>query len=919
MHRTSVKIGHFLRRCRLLACALVLFFCWAGLPRSQDGTSLTDVLHKLNPEEAQKAVDDLATKLPISVLGEEDGQFANDMIAAGKTASDYAEKISQGKHKEVGREIGRSLANATKKELVAQIEKRFDDPDSPVRKMLSSVQNNPEAYSKAARAVLNGDLEAATTVVGDEINKHAASTYDDLVQEGKDYWKGLAEEVIPGSDVLKKHGIDPVDTYVQGVEDWTEFVKDAKQAKDAYVFDCLHRRYTAAKTAHGSAAALDEVRQMGLAGFDCVTSRRADAPYLEETPEERANRDVLRGIAGMYRDAREATQRLTRETSTLAEYGTDLDEMADLIEAFEKGVREGSITRQQARGGFSNWVRKEIAGRRPKSRSRRASKVPQSGFAKVLWDMKSALSFPVNAAKKDLADFMSAVALILTDTFGKKKLSELTGLPEEDFLPKEEVEPIDEAKKETEADKQRKKQEQAAKEVEKELKCNPEYQKKSKGGLDPEFIPQETADKGPGYVDEEGCRPYGPAQRFDYIVSDENNADPGKADREHSKHARLMGACPHLASAVDTAGAQYAKGEIEAARATLQGVRAQLDADSATSACPELRARVVGNLGKIQRMADLLADLQESLTECAPQPLRRYHQQLATASHVSLVAARERLLRSVRVAEKYTLAAAAYNQGRIDDAGILFRMTLAAADAAGKPTCVDIEKRSHSNLRRIEQMQELKRVVTATLDRCDMAGIQQHKSRLVGSTNPFLVELHTRLSNPPARCLRRIADEDCATKFGGGWTSGPPDEKGAYYCRPPNKTAANQWCEENSEGSGWVAGDIADNGSFKCLPSYARQRSAALADCRRQHGSRLIKVFRSKGNWYCSYRSKTAKGKARRPRAARRRGGGGYDPRAAAAAAAIAGAVIQGIVRSQSGGHGHGGGNCAVNPRAPGC
>jgi hypothetical protein len=109
------------------------------------------------------------------------------------------------------------------------------------------------------------------------------------------------------------------------------------------------------------------------------------------------------------------------------------------------------------------------------------------------------------------------------------------------------------------------------------------------------------------------------------------------------------------------------------------------------------------------------------------------------------------------------------------------------------------------------------------------------------------------------------------------------------------------------------------NGSFGCYPSYARQRSAALSDCRQQHGSRLIKVYKYKGQWYCSYRTKSVKQRRTRPPGARTsRGGGGYDPRAAAAAAAVAGAVIQGIIQSQGGGHHHGGG-CAANPRAPGC
>ena len=217
-------------------------------------------------------------------------------------------------------------------------------------------------------------------------------------------------------------------------------------------------------------------------------------------------------------------------------------------------------------------------------------------------------------------------------------------------------------------------------------------------------------------------------------------------------------------------------------------------------------------------------------------------------------------------------------------------------------------------------MKELERAVAGVIDQCDMAAIDQRKAQLLGSTNPFLIKLHTRLSNPPARCQQLALNRQCADQYGGGWTAGPADDKGNFFCRPPNEAAANQFCEAHNEGDGWVAGEVQANGAFGCYPSYARQRSAALSDCRQQHGSRLIKVYKYKGQWYCNYRTKSAKQRrTHQPRTRHSRGGGGYDPRAAAAAAAIAGAVIQGVIRSQGGGGHHHGGGCAANPRAPGC
>ena len=255
-----------------------------------------------------------------------------------------------------------------------------------------------------------------------------------------------------------------------------------------------------------------------------------------------------------------------------------------------------------------------------------------------------------------------------------------------------------------------------------------------------------------------------------------------KRTRPTSSRAAL-----ELSKAVDAAGSQYAKGEVKAAKASLKGILAQLDGLSGEERCPDVRTRVAGNLGKIKRLVDVLATLNKGLTKCEPEALRHEHEQLSGATHVKLVASRAQLLRAVPVAERYTQARLAYKEGRIEDAASLFQTALTKAEEAQAPTCVDIEKRTRSNLARIDQMKELERSISGVIDQCDMAAMERRKAQLLGSTNPFLIKLHTRLSNPPARCQQLVSNRQCADQFGGGWTAGPADEKGTDLLSPAQR------------------------------------------------------------------------------------------------------------------------------------
>jgi len=845
-------------------------------------------------EELDKTEQEQVEEAFKSQLNDDDRAFVEEIISRGKNIPEVARQISEGDY--TG--IGNALATGTAEELAKQIEERYEE-GSPMRVMLDSVKDNKELYSKLTKAALNADPDEAATALQDALKEHAKSKIDELRAEGEDFWKDLFNSLLPGSETAKHIGIDPAAVYLQGVKDMADLSRRANRQLDTFVFDCLHRRYRklVREGATGNDA-LDSIADVGLSDptFDCVADRERGKPKLD-SKDEGAVDTALRSLGRAIEAFKKVMQRRARGGSTMAKWEVDPEDIAKLIAIYEEGLRNGKFMNTN----FADWVRDRLWDdlRSRRDGLRDALQREQADVAELI----------AERLRRVVASLMPKFSHAMKHALGEERYHQLGELPAKDTIPTPEEQEKDDKTKT--ASKDNELYDQMMKEL-KERECEPRPKKSTAGTMNKDGFIAMTEDYGGSYELPPGCKPYGKPQRFEYEGTEKGTKDKGHAKKEPH--------CARLGKAVDAAVSRYAKGEVEAAKAALEGILTQLDDTSAEERCPDLRTRVAGNLDKIKRLVDVLAALNEGLTKCEPETLRHQHEQLSGATHVRLIASREQIRRAVPVAERYTLAKVAYKEGRIDDAASLFRTALTKAEEAQAPTCVGIEKRTRGNLARIDEMRELARAVSGVIDRCDMAAIAQRKAQLLGSTNPFLIKLHARLSNPPARCQQQVADKQCAGQFGSGWTAGPADDKGSFYCRPPNETAANQFCEAHNEGSGWVAGEVQANGAFACLPSYARQKSAALADCRQQHGSRLIKVYKYKDQWYCSYRTKSVKRRTHHPRArtARRRGGGGYDPRAAAAAAAIAGAVIQGIIQSQGGGHHHGGG-CAANPRAPGC
>lgn len=936
--------------------SLCVYTVWLIAPipataQSENASPLANIMETLKKDEQQLVKEALKEHVADNVLSKDDQAFANGLIEDGKNIMQFSEQIADGDFSGVNAALAKETAN----QLAKQIEARYPDPDSPVRQVLSSVQNNTDTYRKLAAAALNTDPDMARVAITDALKEHANEHLGDLINQGTDFWKGMVRDVVPGSEQMGEYGVDPVDIYLQGVENWADFVRRAKRGQEIFVFDCLHRRYKKVilETSEPDTAR-DAVESLGLRSFDCVAEREADMPDLQREPTDNVVDNTLRGISDMYRGGKRAAQRITTDTTTLADFGMSRREVVDLIEEFERLVREGKIPKYSSGGGFHNWIKDRILD----NVRTRVTRVRQP----VVQQQEKAASENAEAMRRVVEALAKVLPEVLRAALGERRLAELTGLPVADHLPEGEVDTFADGRKKEEAQKKKdkkKKQEQAVKDAERELECNPEYQAKAKNGnLDDGFIAQQTAAEGPNYVDKEGCRPYGPvvAKRFSYLVPEE----PATA----KKNSKTASRCDAFTLQITAANTHYATGKIEQAKGILSDVSTNLAKLPDPKMCTDVRERVLTNINKVERIQGVLDRIDQALTACEPRRLGRQANLLERAANQILVTMRERIERAKPVAQKYTLAKEAYFAGDIGRSRHLFEDALKYARDVDGESCSKIEDRIGNNLRRISRLEDFDNATANAINNCDMQRITRMMKGLEGTTNPFLDNAYDRLTNMPDRCQHKLAnaacqksfgsnatagstekrddggyscqcrsgyqwehsDSDsgtnscistaavnqsnrqamnanCREKFGSGYYAGPANKKGSYYCRP-TKSAANSWCNRNNKGRGWYAGKINSKGGYSC---YSSNRKTAK------------RKVRSKQKVYRPRKTRTNSGRvAKRPRYRKPR----YDPKAAAAAAAAAGIILQGIQsynRSKRRRGGGGGGGCAANPRAPGC
>lgn len=302
----------------------------------------------------------------------------------------------------------------------------------------------------------------------------------------------------------------------------------------------------------------------------------------------------------------------------------------------------------------------------------------------------------------------------------------------------------------------------------------------------------------------------------------------------------------------------------------------------------------------------------------------------------------DRTAAQVRTAHaRYEAARGAYASGDLGTAESSLRQALANAQGAG--VCADLVSRVETGLDRVSRLTSAIAAADAAVAACDLAAMSEWKGRLGGVSNPAAARAVQRVSAAEGECRkkeqeRQVAEADqrcaasfgefvraspetagnerptcvcrdgyrwnedrtgcvrapseqelaaarnanCRQQYGAGYSAGPVNRSGQYYCLP-NKATADAWCRRNNSPD-YYAGRVNSTGGFNCYLSDAAQQRIAIASCRQQYGAAFIRVVKRGGQYYCEFNS--------------------HDQRSSAAAAAAIGAAIQGLI---------GGGNRPTN------
>jgi hypothetical protein len=799
---------------------LTMFLSGAfGAPGVHGGVkSAIDTFRKLHPDEWNNTAEEVTKELFIGSFDEIYRPFVRDMVRDGQTIYGASRKIAEDKSDEAVRD----LAEAAAEQMAAEIESRYPDPGHPARKLLDQIKGDPEGYTVFVETLLNGGHESPEEAIVEGAKAWGAQSFDDAVSAGTKILKDMVNSVAPGSGVLKQFDTTFVDVAISAGKKSVEVWKSAKDEQDRQVFDCFYDRYAQLRKQRNASAARAEILDTGIQGYDCP-GLSADVDWRPDGGE----RSILGDIPDAIRDARGLGRRLTKETATLATHELDREALVDLLEGYEDGLADGSISGPQRRQGVTSWIKERtVEKRHQRAAKSKRRPLPIEGMAR---DVVGVALVPFEVIAEFLrtglmvvGEVEIAVAMGLWEALNEERYKEVGG---EDYLPVEEVKIFAEGiKAEDEKKKQKAKDEKdpekVAAKVEKDLKCNPKLQQKSGGNLDSGFIAQDNyatrgKAKDPDFVDEDGCRPYGDAAKRDEKVVSKTYQYEARS-REGSKPPTTATRCAALNARVDDASSQFREGRIKDAHATLGAVISDIDALPDSSGCTDVRQRAEGNQAKTGQLVGILGGIKEALTRCEPDAIDQYIQELDGASNVRLVALRNRMERARPIAATYSDAESAFRNGNLKGSERLFHQALARAQEADGGTCKDIEIKINANLTRIDTLTELSDLGTRAAEACDIKGIDTVLAKVKGETNPYFEEVSERLSAGRTKCDHAL-------------NGNPKCREVRARFEKEHSMAAFALGKDGNCGAAWGRETISD------------ARSSALTNCRkRTTGCRIV-------------------------------------------------------------------------------
>ncbi|MGI9475393.1 MAG: hypothetical protein ACR2PI_01710 [Hyphomicrobiaceae bacterium] len=334
---------------QLLSCVLrtiaLLLAVWTTTASGQTVNDFKELAGKLNQTEWELVTSEAKQRLPGLVLDKAELESLKWHLSTSQKAVDLWNSIRYREFKGLKTGIGFDgmglVANLTAAQLESQVRRRFAN-NSKLIYVLDRIKGNPQLAKKLMRAALNGDADAAYVAMRAALIEHAKNKKAALQAEGVKYWKTLIGEVVPGKQLFERAGISPVDLYLQGLNDWAAFSKQARSRTNRAVLDCLHLRFEILKATSNARQAASDVGDLGLIGFNCAAERR--------------KRDASGSPSSFARDVIGLLSTVARSTAALGSYKLQPGDLAGLLLAYDR-----QSNARKASEPFSRWLDDELA------------------------------------------------------------------------------------------------------------------------------------------------------------------------------------------------------------------------------------------------------------------------------------------------------------------------------------------------------------------------------------------------------------------------------------------------------------------------------------------------------------------------------------------------------------------------------
>jgi hypothetical protein len=333
-------LNHAQRVARRAFAALIVA-TFLLLPYVQaSAADVSALIKKLDQTEWEIVSGEVAQRIPNLIEGEEEQAHFKKLMQSSQEMAGMAEALQSGDYQG----LGSISANILARDLEAMAARRFGE-ESRLYQSIQLVKSNPTLAKELTRSALNADAYEAGRAIRKSLEEYAKKEVAALRTQGENFWKDMIRGVVPGNSALSKLGVDPIDLYLQGIRDWSDFTSRARLRFNNGMLDCLALRYRKIRNEGGS----HYDAKLEIENFDTGTGIGSNFDCSAEMRKQRGqseNRSLTQRLVDFFTST-------GRSTAALGELGMTSGEVIDLIQQYEKAG--GS-----KRGDFSDWLQDRL-------------------------------------------------------------------------------------------------------------------------------------------------------------------------------------------------------------------------------------------------------------------------------------------------------------------------------------------------------------------------------------------------------------------------------------------------------------------------------------------------------------------------------------------------------------------------------